>query len=215
MPENQTNYNIVTLKNIDDEDFIFSVNKVQYVIPAGKSRRFPKFMATLAYKHLVDKLLLKEDPEGTLLGNQGKRDEVGTKILISEETYEQPEVPTDGQIVEEMNKPSDIDRLLEKNKRVLKKEEPPVATTDKDIIIEKPEAPATAEEKFDGLEVDPTIEGESATGVTDATSELPSREEMMDYAENTLMLNVAHHMTKKRLAKLSDEELYAELQMGA
>ena len=199
MPEDQTQYNIVTLKNIDDEDFIFAVNKTQYVIPAGEIRRFPKFMATLGYKHLVDKLLIKEDPEGRALTNQKKRDEIGSKILVDEKEYERPQLPTDAQILEEMNRPSEMDRLLDKNRSKLETQEDAVVTTDEDIIIPEPEVGVVKEEKFEGLETEIT---------------LPSRAEMMTFAKDVLFLNVGHHMTQKRLAKLSDTELYVELGMG-
>ena len=203
MPEDQSIYNIVTLKNIDDEDFVFAVDKQQYVIPAGEARNFPKFMARLALKHLTDKVLQKEDPEGRTLGNQNERDRVGSKILIGEEHYERPVAPTDADIIEEINRPSDMERLLEKNKDILKTQEPPVKTTDEDIIIPKPEPiKEEAEEEFEGLEeVEPV-------------NETPSREDMIKYAKDTLLMNVDHHMTRKKLDKFSDEELYKELGMG-
>ena len=218
--EDQTDYNIVTLKNVDDEDFIFAVSKVQYIIPAGQTRNFPKFMATLGMKHLIDKILQKEDPEGKTLRNQKERDRVGASIFITESTFEQPKVPTTAEIVEEINRPSDMERVLLRNKKALKEQETPVAVTAKDKIIPSPpidvgESGVTAgtpivEEEFDGSEIDNASEPDEEPVET----EIPTRAKMMDYAKNTMKMNVEHPMMKKRLAKLSDSELYDELQMG-
>lgn len=210
MQEDHEKYNIYVLKNIDDEDFVFAVDKVQYMIPAGETRNFPKFMAALAIKHLIDKVIQKEDPEGRKLGDKTERDRLGALILVGEDKYEKPQLPTDAEIVDDMNRPSDMERILEKNKKRLKSEELPVKTTGRDKVIPAPEveevpvkvnAENVEEEKFEGLE-------------EPETKELPSREEMLDYAKNTLKMNVDHHKAKERISKLSDEELYAELQMG-
>src|SRR3989339_618899 len=110
MPDDKAIYNIVTLRNIDDEDFIFMVDKVEYVIPKGETRNFPKFMAQLAVKHLTDKILLKEDSDGHFLQNDVKRSDISARIVVEEQSYEKPVIPTDQQIVEEMNKPTDLDK---------------------------------------------------------------------------------------------------------
>ena len=189
-------YNIVTLKNIDDEEFVFSVDKQKYIIPAGETRKFPKFMAQLAIKHLVDKILQKEDPEGKTLTNEAKRDEIVSKILIAEQGYEQPKVPTDADIVADMNKPSDIDRLLKKNKASLKERETSVTEVKKE-----------KEDKFDGLE-----ESEG----------IPNREEMISYAKVTMKMNLDTIIDKGEnkgstiqqvYDKMTDAELYKELGM--
>jgi len=114
--EDKSIYNIVTIKNVDDEDFVFSVDKVQYIIRTGETRNFPKFMARLAVKHLVDRILLKKDPDGALLGNTGERNKVSDEIVIGEDTYEKPRMPTDQEIVENINRPSDIDNALKGRK---------------------------------------------------------------------------------------------------
>ena len=107
-------YNIVTVKNIDSEDFIFQVDKVSYVIKAGEVRNFPKFMIDIGLKHLIDQILNKKDPEGKKVANQGERDALAAQIILNEEKYERPHVPTTQEIVDEINRPSDLERTLRK-----------------------------------------------------------------------------------------------------
>lgn len=226
METNRELYNLVSIKNIDNEDFVFSVDKQQYIIPAGQVRRFPRFMAVLGVKHLIDKLLQKQSPKGDTLTNQARRDEIGAKIVINEETYEEPRVPTAREIVEEVNKPTDIERILEKNKGRLKAEDnliPVPEKTPKDIVTE--EANLEEDEEFEGLEEDTTTDEEQdATGTTEDENKMPTRAEMLEYAKNTLNMDMAAKIEDEGenygktfgevLATMSDVELYQELQMG-
>lgn len=206
-------YNIVAIKNIDDEDFIFSVDKERYVIPTGEIRRFPKFMARLAIKHLIDKVLQKEDPQGASLGNQAKRDEVGSKIFVVEEKFEEPKAPTAHDIVLEVNKPSDLERLLDKNKTRLKKDELLIPVPKPKIEDDKVTVTVDDEEEetFEGLKTEET-----------KSEELPSREEMLEYAQNTLGINLRNYIEidgqRRQIGKMYREmpleDLYKELQMG-
>lgn len=222
-PEDPSLYNQVTAKNIDDEDFYFKVNRETYSIGAGETRRFPKFMARPLLKHLVDKILIKRDPEGKLLRNQQIRDELGAQIILGEETYEKPVIPTDKELVEKMNRP-ELDRILERNKsRVAGNEEPTLISSPKAKLekvkktlkedeitraAKKSVVPTKAptkeveeepEEDFDGLK---TEEGDF---------ELPSRDKMLSYAKNTLKMDLEETETKKRIDSLTDEQLYDEL----
>jgi hypothetical protein len=206
MPDERSVYNIVTLRNIDDEDFVFMVDKVEYVIPRGQTRNFPKFMAALAVKHLTDKLLMKEDTSGLSLMNDVKRQEMAAKIVLNEQNYEKPIVPSDKDIVDDINRPTDLDLALNKNKGRLKEDEqviapPAVNVKEDEVIIE-------SEEKFEGLET---------------TKALPSREKMMNYAKNTLGIDFdtvikAPGKNKGKSIRdvyvgMSDTELFNEFQL--
>ena len=64
MPSTETQvFDTVSIQNIDDEDFIFEYDKSKgnypYIIPAGQVKRFPRFLAEHAVKHLIDKILNK------------------------------------------------------------------------------------------------------------------------------------------------------------
>ena len=209
MEEDKSIYNIVTIKNIDNEDFVFAVDKVQYIIKAGEVRNFPKFMARLAVKHLVDKVLLKEDQNGSLLGNSDKRAEVSGKIVIEEQTYERPRVPTDQEIVDDINRPTDIDSALNRQPAEVKQ-----TVGDRPLEEDPEDNPIQEEkEKFDEIEKEKEKKGKG---------ELPPREEMLDYATNTLKMDLDNKIKigskmvtlKEFYGKMTDEALYDELQMG-
>ena len=142
------NYDIITLQNIDSEDFVFEYAKSEgnppYNIPAGEVKRFPRFLAEHALKHLIDKILTKQKQK---INNQEARMELASQIVIDEETFQSPVVKSEAErqreMVEELNKPSELDTILAKNKARLKADEPPAPT-------ETPKAPQQ-EEKFEGL----------------------------------------------------------------
>jgi hypothetical protein len=242
-------YNQVTLKNIDDEDFAFRVDNVGYIIKAGETRNFPKFMANLAVKHLVDKILNKKDPEGKLTSMAKKRSEVARKIVLGEEAFERPTVPTSEEIVEKMNR-SDLETALTEPKVPQVAPgivETPAAVTG-DAVSEvtvntagEPVVPLVNVETnmAAGAAVLPVSDEpvEDTSGVptpaqvakyqnetkpkpevfdqVEDEKKLPKRTEMMKYAKDTLKLDTSNKKIKERLDKLSDQELYDELQMGA
>lgn len=124
MQEDSSIYNTITVKNIDNEDFIFKVNRESYLIRAGEVKKFPKFMVRPMLKHLIDRILIKQDAEGKLLRNQNLRDELATRIILNEESFERPSLPSDREIVDKMNEQKpELDRLLDKNKRSLKQDQ--------------------------------------------------------------------------------------------
>lgn len=188
MLERSDIYNIVTIKNIDNEDFDFRVNKEPYTIKAGEIRNFPKFMAELAVKHLIDHLLNKED---TRTNNKVKREALASRIVIGENKYERPAEKSLREKVDEMNQPSDLEKILARQEVDEETLIPPPAIED----IEEVEV----EEEFDGLKESPSM---------------PSRGEMMKFASEVMGMNVEHHMVKKKLDKFSDAELYRELGMA-
>jgi len=205
-------YNIITVKNIDDETFYFKVDGQPYSINGGETRNFPKFMANLAVKHLIDRLLIKKDQEGRLLSNKNERAALAEQIVVGEQDYAVAVVPTDQEIVEEIND-SDIDSVLDRKKeetfipapqpdfqvQVTNDAGATTITADATITEEKPKKKSKKEEvkkkdEFVGLKV-------------------PPRAEMMKHAQYVLKMNIDDPKTKSGLAKLSDEELYLELGM--
>lgn len=206
-------YNILTVKNIDNEDFIFSVNKEQYLIKAGETRNFPKFMVNIGLKHLIDKILLKKDPEGKLVRRTDLRDELASQIIIDEVSYAKPQTPTDAEVVEQVNRPSDLERILEKNKKDLKVAEPidtliPPPNIDLSTIPETPgqiletlpqthpEAFEQPQETFEGLE-------------EEKLQPMPTRAKMLAYAKNVLKLTIDD--PKQKLDKMKVPELFEAL----
>jgi len=208
-------YSIISVKNIDTKDFVFSVDKAQYMIGAGETRNFPRFMARLAIKHLIDKLANDEDEEGKLIKDKNWRNKQAAKIVVGEQEYEKPEVPTDDEIVEEINQ-SDLDSVLAKNKKSLKSSKPIIEPPPVDI--EKLETPKPKEapkklKKRAKITEDKTKKKEKFAGLE--PKKLPSREEMLKYAEDTLKMDLSDEKTMKAFKKLSSKELYEELQMEA
>lgn len=251
-------YNVVTMKNPLNEDFIFGYDnkgktivtvlpdgtkerfpnpdydeRGNYLIKANETRNFPKFIARTGIKHLIDKILLKKDPEGKLVNIASERDKVARLIFVKEDKFDRPIMPSDTQIVDQMNVPSDLDRVLQRNKDSQKASEP--------------EAVAPAEERFDGLQegtvpapevsaTDPATNTDSAiadpnikvtsggTGEPVVETKLPTREKMVEYAKSTLKIDPETVMkTKgpnenKTIAQIwegmTDQELYTELQIG-
>jgi hypothetical protein len=221
-------YKIVTLKNVDNEDFVFSVDKVPYLFKAGEVRNFPKFMANLAVKHLIDKILEKRDKEGKLMTNPKEREALASQIVVGEEQYDRPHVPSTQEIVEQINQPSDIDTALARNRDRLKTETPVVSLPTPDLsTISVPVIPVSStlpikevitpdNKTTEGLKTgSDNQEGHVASSETEEFEGLksPARDEMLAYAKNILKLDIEDKKTKAAFAKMTDEELFKELQM--
>ena len=207
-------YNLVTIKNIDDEDFIFTVNKEPYLIKAGEVRNFPKFMVNIGLKHLIDKILLKRDPEGKLVRRIDLRDELASRIIIEEVSYEKPKAPTDEELVQQINRPTDLDRLLQKNKDGLKKETNLIPTPEPDLeTVEAPELPTTElnDSPVDTLPASDQPEETFAQLEEEkqAVQAMPSKAKMLEYARDTLKMNV--NDPKQKLDKMTAPELFTTL----
>ena len=165
-------------------------------------------MARLAVKHLVDFMLLQKDKDGSFLGNTFERQKMTERIVIAEEGYEKPRTPTDAEIVEQINKPSDLDTALDKKE----KKEEPVKKSKGQLPPDEDDDPIKEEkEKFDQLEKEKKTK-----------TKLPSREEMLNYATNILKIdldskiNIGNKQVTIRSTydKMTDKALYEELQMG-
>jgi len=184
-------YNIISVKNITTDDFSFKVDGQPYMIAAGETRNFPKFMATLAVKHLIDKIANDTNPSGDLNINKDWREARASEIVVGEQKYEKPKIVTDEEIVEEMNT-SDLDSVLDK-KPVEAEVKEEVKETNEDFVGLKPKKP----------------KGRPKGN----KNKLPPRKDMISYAKNKLKLNVDDAKTKQAWKKMSDKELYKELGM--
>lgn len=191
------NYNIITLKNIDNEDFTFeydsSTGNPPYMIPAGQIKRFPSFLAEHALKHLIDKILTKQNKK---TNNQEARQALASLIVIEEENFQSPAQLTPAQQqakeVESLNKPSDLEGILQRNKDRLKGEEP----TARPAVTPTTEDVPTEEEKFEGLEPgEEPIKGDELDTTEPVGQEppvkvkaVPTRGEIYKYAEKQGMV---------------------------
>ena len=184
-------YNNVLIKNIDIKDFKFQCDSEWYMIPAGETRSFPKFIATHAMRKLIDKLANRKDKSGKTNILQTFRKKMAAKIFISEEKFDKPVAPSDREIVEKMQE-SDLDAILKKNKKALKTKAKVAKKTTKKKKTGK------EKESFDGLK----------------KNKKPTRAEMLDYAQNTLKMDIEDPETKKAYKKMTNPQLFKELGMG-
>lgn len=169
--EDVTLYNQVTVHNIDNEDFVFKVNREEYYIAAGDTKKFPKFMSRPLLKHLIDKILIKQDPEGKALRNKTLRDELALRIILDEETYQKPIIPTDREVVEKMNTP-ELDRVLQLRKDNLKNQTRRFVEDDED---DEPRPRAGR-----SLKAKSTLTGKLPKGKVSAIEKLRSAEKSKD-----------------------------------
>ena len=185
-------HDIVTIKNITDEDFVFEYDRSRgnypYTIKAGAIARFPRFLAEHAMKHLIDKILIGDKKR---VDNEAAREDAQSRIFIGEEVFQQKPENADAEIlrkqVEQLNQPSDLDKVLARAKTVAPtaKPEPIVAETQSDTQT-------------------PVVE-------TQISYAKPTRLEVLRYAENKMGM-VLNKETMEKLDKLTDDELIAELQ---
>ena len=200
--------NIVTLQNIDDEDFMFEYNRSEgnppYLIKAGEVARYPKFLAKHALKHLIDKIMNKNEE---ITGNQARRDELASQILIGEEVLSQVREPTETEKlqsqVQELNQPSNLDKILSKKK------------AEKDHKVEKKrrkdEGEPEVEEKFEGLPDAPELPEVPKAVVNPKTVPFkPTRKELFNYAEKEMNM-VLSEKTVKKFNKMKVDDLITEL----
>ena len=194
-----SHYDVVALQNIDDEDFVFEYDRSHgnypYVIPAGQIKRFPRFLAEHALKHLIDKILTKRKQK---TNNEPLRQALAGEIVINEEVFQRPVVEGEAdkmrKEVDRMNQPSELESILKKQRSAEKKEEtvvPPVV----------PE-----EEKFAGL--GPVLDTTDASIVSPVqeVKAVPTRNEIYAYAQNKLGMTL-DEKTKKDWDKMKVGEL--------
>lgn len=146
---------VVTLHNIDDEDFEFSYNasegNMPYVIPMGEVARYPKFLADHALKHLIDKILTKRK---TKTSNERARLDIANQVVIGEESLRGEPRKSDVEKlrmdVDELNKVSNLDAILARRKA--EKEAEALKTEDAPKLPEAKVEEKKVGETFDGLE---------------------------------------------------------------
>lgn len=178
---------IVTLHNIDDEDFEFEYNRSEgnapYMIPAGETARYPKFLADHALKHLIDKILTKKDIK---TNNEPARMEVANQIVIGEESIRgEPKLNEAEKLrreVDELNKSSTLDAILARRKA--EKEAKP---EEKPVEAKTTERPEDVTEKFEGLEKATEVD-EKLDEIKKVEEEakkvipMPTRTQLLEYA---------------------------------
>src|SRR3990167_4719587 len=192
-------FDIISLHNIDSDDFVFEYDKSggnpPYLIPANTVRRYPRFLAEHALKHLIDKILTKKKMK---TNNDTERQDLASQIVVSEETFQSGPIKTEAErtqeMVREMNKPSDLENILKKNQEKAKAQETK-ETVDETVLPEDKE-----EETFEGLEK-PKVEEVKA---------VQSRNEIFAYAENTLKMTI-DEKTRKEWNKMKIEDLIREV----
>jgi len=197
-------YDTVAIQNITDEDFVFehdrSKGNYPYIIPAGQVKRFPRFLAEHAVKHLIDKIL-NDRKERT--NNEPLRHALAEQIVIAEEVLQQPPVKTEADVLKEkvdaLNNPSELEMVLKKNRG---KEE---------IVTTPPveEAPIP-EEKFEGL--GPTVDTTDAdvSVPVEEVKAVPTRNEIYAYAKNKMGITIDVD-TQKKWDKMKVSEFLTEV----
>lgn len=205
-----SSYDVVALHNIDSDDFVFEYDRSQgnypHVIPAGEIKRFPRFLAEHALKHLIDKILTKQKVRTS---NEEARRNLAEQIVVEEEVIQQAPVKAPAEILKEevdrLNRPSELEMVLKKH-RDAKKEEintPPPVTEAGEI---KPED----EEKFAGLGPPIDTTDANVSLPVEEVKPVPTRNEIYDYARNKMGMTF-NDETQKKLDKMKIDELLVEL----
>lgn len=172
-------YDIISLHNIDNEPFTFEYGKSEgnppHTIPAGEVRRYPRFLAKHALKHLINKLLNKK---GEKTNHPVLREELANQIVVGEEGYHQEKVLTEAEKttlqVEKLNKPSDLEAILTKHRAQAKRKK---EEEKKQAVTPETPAPPKETEKFEGLELEkrgvPILEDKKAPEVKEPVGPPP------------------------------------------
>ena len=207
-----SSFDIIALHNIDSEDFTFEYDKSAgnppYTIPAGQIKRFPRFLAEHALKHLINQILTRKKMR---INNEVARQELAAQIVVDEETFQQGSTQTEAEKlnkdIESMNKPSDLEKILKQNRpKEVPQESPQTDTQPK--AEEKFEGLEEGEEPLKGDEVD-TTEPTAPLPDEEMVAYIPSRGEIYRYAEKQGM--VLDPETTKKLDKMKIPQLLKEL----
>lgn len=215
----RSQHDIITLRNIDEEDFNFEYDRSRgnypYVIKAGGVARYPRFLADHAMKKLIDKIL---DRQKIKLNNEPARAELRERIFVEEEVFQQVPQQTEAdklrRDVDILNKPSDLEAVLLRNATKLKSTEPapPAPAPKEEKAQEEPESFAGLDDEkaarkagMAGATVDTTDDGKPISVVK------PDRLKVLKYAEDKLGLTL-DRKTMSKLDKMSDDELIKEFQ---
>ena len=109
--ETRSPQDVIVFCNIHKKDFTFKFDGNPYIVKAGETRFFPRFLAIHGAKHLIDKIL-NEQKKKTSLDNL--RQELGKQIILGLADKYKPEAPkTLSQKVEELNPEEKFEELEE------------------------------------------------------------------------------------------------------
>lgn len=108
---------IITLRNPLSEPFeVIYDNKSYGVIAPGQVRRFPRYLARLALKHMIDLCITREYQGNHATNDMVEREKWGKQIVLDEEVMFQPQVKSESEKlqeeVERLNKGNDLDLIL-------------------------------------------------------------------------------------------------------
>lgn len=224
-------YDILTLFNPSDEPFPIIYNgQVHKIIQPNQSVRVIKMIGGLALKHLVDHMLNKENIATNI---QAERDRWTSKILQDVETNSAPlELSLDEKLkrtTETLNTTSDLDRFVTnqnpiQDKRPLFDPYTGERLPDETNVVDKTMS-------NNHVSSDPIVQGITSTGesrtlpeqkMDDAPAETqpqpksdPTREDLINFAKNTLMMNVEDPKTKAELESQDVEQLKKTLNYEA
>jgi len=140
-------YDIVTIQNVDVNEFTFEFNKSQgtrpYTIKAGEVARYPRFLADHAVSKLIDQILTRKKLR---TNDKMMRLKYAQKIVLSEEIILPETKVSEGELlnkkVDELNKVSELENILSKKRNVVKKDDNFILPEDKTLDEEEtPEVP--------------------------------------------------------------------------
>jgi len=205
-PLPRKSWDMVALQNIDDEDFVFSYDASQgnpaYVIPAGDVKRFPRFLANHALKHLIDKIITKANKSGAGTSNLEVRRDLMSQIVVGEETMETVSPKSDSEQVQDAielaNKPSELDRILDKKREQESKAD--------ETAADLPTPSEKEEEKFDQLNEEKKVEVVKPKKVANP---LPTRKELFKFATDKMGM-VFDEKTTKKFTKMPIKQVIKE-----
>lgn len=195
---------MVAIHNIDDEEFVFqydaSKGGLPYVIPAGEVKRLPRFLANHALKHLIDKLITKDNKPGIGIANMDARRDYMQQIVVGEEVLETTAPRTEAEQVKDAidlaNKPSELDRILDKKRLEEKKAE--------EVVADVPKPKEDIREEFDQLKKE-----KPGPKPKPEVPSLPTRGELFKFATEKMGM-VLDKKTRIRLSKMRVPELIKE-----
>lgn len=104
-----TEVNILTIKNIDTEEFVVELDhKIWGILKPGEVKTFPEFLARHAIKHLIDQVMNhKDEPTNA----ESKRKQYEAQIIVDQNSFEPIRRKNEMEILEEqvnkLNNPLD------------------------------------------------------------------------------------------------------------
>jgi len=209
MENKQSLYDMVTIKNIDNEEFVIEYNisdpNNAYVrqLQAGQVVVIPYFIARLAVKHLIDKILSKRKISTAKIN---EREKLQSQIILNVDVINPPEMKSpERQAIENIdkyNRPSDLDKYLKrnKNKANLAPPTPDEAPREEKIVTheeDKTVLPEDKDDEFEGLKP------------ADTTPKVVTRQQLYDYAKGKLGMEL-DEKTMAKVENMTVDELVKE-----